>query len=266
MSRFSKIMIIVICFLICHVYVIAQNPINDNLSIGEGKYYALLIGVSEYSDPQLTDLTSPVSNAETLSQILSDKYTFENVKLLRNPEKSEIEAALDNFIKTLNSKDNLLIYFCGLGGWDESSETGYWLSSDSKTGNRNTQINTAVLHDYIRKIKSKHTLLIIDAGFAGSVFRSRSYTRAPGSIKELYDLPGRKAMTSTTLSGDTPDRNVFSKNLFEILNSNKEKYLSSEQLFNSFRISVINNSSVVPQFGALSEAGDEGGDFIFILK
>jgi hypothetical protein len=56
------------------------------------------------------------------------------------------------------------------------------------------------------------------------------------------------------------------KYLAERLMNNTDKYLSSEQLFSSFRIAVINNSSVVPQFGVIQEVGDEGGDFIFILR
>jgi hypothetical protein len=31
-------------------------------------------------------------------------------------------------------------------------------------------------------------------------------------------------------------------------------------------MAVINNSSAVPQFGVIQEVGDEGGDFIFILR
>ena len=85
------------------------------------------------------------------------------------------------------------------------------------------------------------------------------------AINKLYDLPSRKAMTSGTLT-EVPDQSAFIKYLIERLLNNSEKYLSSEQLFSSFRIAVINNSNVVPQFGEIKEVGDEGGDFIFILR
>ena len=42
--------------------------------------------------------------------------------------------------------------------------------------------------------------------------------------------------------------------------------LPSESLFSSFRTAVLNNSPNVPQYGTVQNAGDEGGDFIFILK
>jgi hypothetical protein len=31
-------------------------------------------------------------------------------------------------------------------------------------------------------------------------------------------------------------------------------------------MAVINNSRVIPQFGVIQDVGDEGGDFIFILR
>lgn len=218
-NRFPKVTEVIICFLLGSICLTAQNPVNENPAIGEGRYFALLIGINDYSDPQIADLTSPVKSAEKLSQILKSKYVFNNVNLLPNPDKAEIEEALDNFVRTINPIDNLLIFYCGHGGWDESSGSGYWIPSDAQKENHNTQISSLTLLNYIRDIKSRHTLLIVDAGFAGSVFSSRSEARAPENIKELYDLPGRKAMTSTTLTDETPDQNIFSQYLIDRLNS-----------------------------------------------
>jgi len=72
-------------------------------------------------------------------------------------------------------------------------------------------------------------------------------------------------MTSGTLT-EVPDQSAFLKYMIDRLEKYKEKYLSSEQLFSSIRIAVINNSNVVPQFGEIKDVGDEGGDFIFILR
>ena len=56
------------------------------------------------------------------------------------------------------------------------------------------------------------------------------------------------------------------KYLIKRLEDNREQCLSSEQLFSSFRLAVINNSDVVPQYGEIKNVGDEGGDFIFIRR
>ena len=42
--------------------------------------------------------------------------------------------------------------------------------------------------------------------------------------------------------------------------------MSSEALFTSFRMAVMNNSQNIPQYGTVQNVGDEGGDFIFIRK
>jgi len=85
------------------------------------------------------------------------------------------------------------------------------------------------------------------------------------AINKLNELPSRKAMTSGTLT-EVPDQSVFLKYMIDRLQNNFEKYLTSEQLFSKFRMAVINNSKVLPQFGVIQDVGDEGGDFIFVLK
>ena len=59
---------------------------------------------------------------------------------------------------------------------------------------------------------------------------------------------------------------MFTKYLIERLNNNKNKYISAGELFNSFRIAVLNNSPNIPQYGTIQNSGDQGGDFIFIQK
>ncbi len=81
----------------------------------------------------------------------------------------------------------------------------------------------------------------------------------------LYELPSRKAMTSGNLTA-VPDRSAFAFYLIKYLSDNRETYLSSEQLFSSFRIAVINNSNAIPLYGDIQNVGDEGGDFIFIRQ
>jgi hypothetical protein len=54
--------------------------------------------------------------------------------------------------------------------------------------------------------------------------------------------------------------------LINELNTNSASYLSTRQLFYRIETAVINNSENVPQYGVIQNAGDEGGDFIFILK
>jgi hypothetical protein len=237
-------------------------------TIAKGKYYALIIGINKYSDPQFPELDFCIRDAENFYNAITSRYLFEkeNVKFLQNASMAEMVEALDYFSKKVLPEDNFLIFYAGHGVWDDASEIGFWLPSDASKNSKLAWFRNSTLRDYLREIHSKHTLLISDACFAGSIFKSRAaFADAPLAINKLYDLPSRKAMTSGTLT-EVPDQSAFIKYLVDRLSKNGERYLSSEQLFSSFRIAVINNSSVVPQFGEIREVGDEGGDFIFILR
>jgi hypothetical protein len=243
----------------------AENQINAS-----GNYYALIIGVEEYQDPNITSLDQPIKDAEKLYNIISTNYTFasQNIKFLKNPGANEITAALEEYYTKLSKEDNLLIFYAGHGYWDEKFDQGYWLAADAERSNRGTWLSNSTIRDYMKAIPAKHTLLITDACFGGGIFKSRNaFSNASVAINQLYKYPSRKAMTSGALS-EVPDQSVFIQLLVSRLDENMEKYLSSEELFNSFKVAVINNSAngQIPQYGEVKQTGDEGGDFIFIKK
>lgn len=241
---------------------------SPNPFTGNGKYYGLVIGINEYQDPSINSLDNCIRDAESIYNILTTGYTFDkgNVRLLKNAMMADIVGALDYYSKVVGPEDNFLIFYAGHGVWDAKSQIGFWLPADARRDSKLDWFRNSTLRDYLREIHSKHTLLITDACFGGSIFKTRAaFTDAPLAVNKLYELPSRKAMTSGTLT-EVPDESAFLKFLFDRLSKNTEKYMSSEQLFSSFRLAVINNSNVVPQFGEIKEVGDEGGDFIFIRK
>lgn len=238
------------------------------IPVGTGKYYALIIGINDYQDPNINSLDFCIRDAQSFYNAIITNYTFDpgNVKLLKNATMADIVTSLDYFAKIVKPADSFLIFYAGHGVWNAQSETGFWLPSDARKNSTLNWFRNSALRDYLREVNSKHTLLITDACFAGSIFKTRAaFSDADLAVNKLYELPSRKAMTSGTLT-EVPDQSAFLKYMTERLNTNNEKYLSSEQLFSSFRIAVINNSNVIPQYGEIKDVGDEGGDFIFIHK
>jgi hypothetical protein len=234
----------------------------------ESKYYGLLIGIDKYTDPNIPDLENPVKDAEKLSRTLTGKFTFnpENVKVLRNPKRGEIIDELDQLRRKITPEDNLLIFYAGHGYWDQDGGIGYWLPSDATRESTADWFPNSTLVDYIQAIHSKHTLLITDACFAGSIFKARSVSMEKEIVYEtIYDSPSRKAMTSGALT-EVPDESAFVRYLIQRLDENREPYLSSQELFSSFLSAVISNSRVLPQYGEIQNVGNEGGDFIFLRK
>jgi hypothetical protein len=240
---------------------------EGNFPTAIGKYYALIIGINDYTDTRFPSLEYAIRDAEKFFNALTFRYTFDeaNVRLLRNATYTDIVDALDFFAKTATKDDCFLIFYAGHGIWEQENEIGYWLPSDAKKDSKAAWFRNSTLVDYLRSIKSKHTLLITDACFAGSILMREVITDAPLAINRLYNMPSRKAMTSGSKE-PVPDVSNFLKYLVDGLLSNKEKYLSADVLYNSFRKAVINNSNVVPQFGVIRDVGDQGGEFVFMLK
>lgn len=240
---------------------------NDN-SLSTGKYYALIIGNNSYTDPNITSLDQPINDAQKLYNVLTREYTFapQNVTFLKNATYVQMIEAFDRLSNKITPNDNLLVFYAGHGWWDDEKQLGYWLPSNAKKSSTAFWIRNSTISDYMSSINTKHTLLIADACFSGSIFKTRSaFSDAGQAINSLYKLPSRTAMTSGNLK-EVPDQSVFLQYLVKRLDENSNKYLPADQLFSSFRIAVMNNSRTEPQFGTIQNAGDEGGEFIFVRK
>jgi hypothetical protein len=246
-------------------------PQTESKVSGTPNYYALFIGIDSYqfASANLSNLNKPLKDAVSLKDILISQYSFPptNSSLLKNPTRAEILRSLEDLAKKVTPKDNLLIFYAGHGYWDERLKVGYWLPSDSRTDDKSSWIANSTIRDYIAGIQSKHTLLISDACFSGSIFKTREVTSEINEygVSKIYQLPSRKAMTSGTLT-TVPDDSKFMQYLVKRLTENNSKYLTARQLYFSLETAVLNNTNTVPQLGVIQETGDEGGDFIFIRK
>ena len=237
--------------------------------LSKRKYYALIIGVNDYLDDDIQDLDNPINDAGQLAGVLKGHYSFEeeDVTILENPRREDIIKALDKLTDVVTPKDNLLIFYAGHGIWNAKLNQGYWLPSDASMDSKSYWLSNSTLRDYVGGIDSKHTLLISDACFSGGILKERAVFENSRAILEVYKLPSRKAMTSGTLK-TVPDESVFIEYLLKNLRNNQAPLLSADQLFRNFKTAVINNSpnGQVPQYGPITQAGDEGGDFIFLRQ
>jgi hypothetical protein len=234
------------------------------------KFYALLIGIDEYADPRINDLDYPVSDCLNLSTVLNDHYLFNraDIKILKNPTRREIISTLEQLRTQLTENSNLLIFYAGHGYFDDEIQQGYWLPSDAKKEESFDWLSNNTIRDYIRGIKTQHTLLISDACFSGSILRD-PLLDASISINEIYKSKSRKAMVSGIVN-EVPDKSVFVKYLMEGLINNQKKYLPAQDLYFNIKDAVIRNSQIgqIPSYSYIPSAGDEGlsGDFIFIKR
>lgn len=246
------------------------TALRNSEELIEGTYHALIIGVNDYEDEGVTDLDHPISDAQQVAQVLRASYGFaeEHITLLENPDRRTIVNTLQKLRETVSERDNLFVFYAGHGFWDEGLKEGFWLPARASWDDRSEWLENSVISKYLGAIPSRHTLLVSDACFSGSIFKSRdAFADAEQSIKEIYKLPSRKAITSGAMK-TVPDRSVFVQFFVERLAQNTERYLDAQQLFVSIKNPVINNSplSQTPLYGVIHGAGDEGGDFVFVRR
>ncbi|MBP8115763.1 MAG: caspase family protein [Chitinophagaceae bacterium] len=250
-----------------------ERPVGTSTAnavpVKEGKNYALLIGCQNYDDNSIPSLEDPIPDAIKLKLILKNSYNFgdENVFTLFNPERSDFKKQFLEIYEVIQPEDNLVIFYAGHGIWVDKDKKGYWMLTDAKLNDVNTWLPNKEVLDMIARVPARHTLLITDACFSGSVFRTRGLNSdMPTAIQKINEKISRVAITSGN-DTEVPDKSVFMKYLVKALSENKEKYMTAQKMFiNQIIEAVMTETKTEPRYGTLELAGHVGGDYIFIRK
>ncbi|MBC7914694.1 MAG: caspase family protein, partial [Pyrinomonadaceae bacterium] len=142
----------------------------------QGKNYAVFIASQSYDDSTIPSLENPIADAIKLKIILKNNYNFieENIFNLFNPQRIDFKKKFLELREALQPEDNLVIFYAGHGIWVDKEKKGYWLLTDALRNDVNTWVPNKEVLDMIAELPARHTLLITDACFSGSVFKSRS--------------------------------------------------------------------------------------------
>ena len=229
------------------------------------KYYALIIGNNNYE--HLEKLDAAENDAKVLANILQDKYGFE-VELLLNGDYDSTVNSLFAMTNKLKQNDNLLIYYAGHGELDKAENRGYWLPVDANYDLRSKWISNTRIVDRIKATKAKHVLLMVDSCFSGSLTRG---TTVLSGTKELGKLVTKKTRIIITSGGNEPvadsggedNHSVFAYGFIKTLMEIRQATVSNS-IFPKIREYVLNNANQTPEMSILTQAGHDGGDFIFV--
>jgi branched-chain amino acid transport system substrate-binding protein len=170
---------------------------------GKMRKYALLIGVSEYSE-WLKPLPSVVSELKDLEKVLSnpDIGNFSEVEKLSNPDFSSMSISIENFFSKKNRDDLLLLYFSGHGITDENGNL--YLAARGTLKNQDgelikaTTVESRTIQRCMNESSSKQQVLVLDCCFSGAFAQGLSAKNA-GKIN-IHQLggEGRAVLTSST--------------------------------------------------------------------
>lgn len=173
---------------------------NVNALPSSDRRWALLVGVDQYQDKQITPLTGAAADAHALADALVKYAGFERDHVIvlatdlpaeRQPTKGNILVRLSN-ISSLVPKDGLLLFSFAGHGIERNGEA-FLLSADAKVSNdirvvQETTISAAHIKTWIRDMGIKQVLMLLDA-CRNDPMAGRSDT--PNRMAESY----RKAFT-----------------------------------------------------------------------
>ncbi|MES2330927.1 MAG: tetratricopeptide repeat protein [Bacteroidota bacterium] len=240
-------------------------PVLNNTSV----YHAVLIAETDYTDSGIKDLPGTLSDMRKMYKVLTSNYNFgvANVDTLVNATKVNI---LENLIQKANAMkegDNLFVFYAGHGQMikhEDNSEEGFLVPVDAGKNKMSSYISSDDLVRTIKYSKAKHILFVADACFAGSLFRDIS-SDAPEPVAEAYKDKSRKVLASGNRQA-VPDQSEFIEYLRLALQENKEKYITAEQLIDSFKNQYKTTTHLQLQYYPIKNVDDLGGQFVFIRK
>ncbi|MFW6106587.1 MAG: SUMF1/EgtB/PvdO family nonheme iron enzyme [bacterium] len=131
------------------------------------KKYALVIGISNYQDPEITDLSFAADDAREVGQSLQEVCGFDEVRALHSGGKIEpshvnVVQALHNLAPLLSPEDLFLFYFAGHG---IQTKTGARLLTSNSLIRMPelASVSKDVLIDCLSGIECANRALILDA-------------------------------------------------------------------------------------------------------
>ncbi|MGK7902528.1 MAG: caspase family protein [Hormoscilla sp.] len=162
---------------------------------------AVIIGINEYING-IPRLKTAVNDAQTLADMLREKYKYEVLLLLdKEATRDRTDELLTAFKqgripwtkgKTVQVEpdDRLLFYFAGHGIARDSLDSqdgpaGYILPQDAQREDDRSFVPMQELHDALIALPCRHLLTILDCCFAGA-FRWSGYTRDAVRSQRVY--------------------------------------------------------------------------------
>jgi len=245
-----------------------QNNISHNLI--KGNYYALIIGNNQYQF--LPKLQTAVKDAKDIDFILQKEYGFKT-KLLLDAKRDDIVDSLNEFRNQLKEDDNFLLYYAGHGEFDQKTGKAFWLPIDAKRDNDTKWIIVDTITTNLKRISSKHILVVADSCYSGTMTRAASVELKSPEIRNNYlnkmmdktsrsliASGGNEPVSDTGGNGHSIFAEVFITSLKEI---KMNTFLAEELFYHYIKERVAGRSEQTPEYNVIRNSGHDGGDFVF---
>jgi len=234
----------------------------------EGMNYLYVIAIDAYE--HCPTLYNCLRDAKELIEVLTTQYDFEkaNMRTLFNEQATEgnIFKGFRALAQSVKEEDNVIIYFSGHGEYDKVFDEGYWIPVNGKLGAHEDFIPNSKIKTILGAINSKHTFLIADSCFSGSLFTQFKSTAVADRLENDPSRWGLTAGRNEVVSdGKVGDNSPFADSLLYHLKKNKAP-LGVATLCNRVVENVVATAEQTPRGEPLKVKGHRGGQFFFHPK
>ena len=232
-----------------------------------GKYYALLIGNSNYSKKgKFTNLTSPKNDVTELSEILEKKYDFDVITAL-DVSRNKFFDKLDELKSKVTDQDYVLIYYSGHG--EKIGNERYWIPVDAAKDNRRNWINiddvTVSFEGSLPEIPSTHLALLVDSCWFKVKGDDKVSNKEMALNKLLRSRTAVVMASGTDQRVDDPDEgNSESAKIIISKLENTELPLRLYDIYTQVRDEIGGKQTAI--YRTMTKWNHNKGDFVFIPK
>jgi len=245
---------------------IVQRPVDQTTEyIPTGINYLFVIAIDVYQHcPRLYNC---IADAKQLIEVLTTQYFFEEKNVITLFDEAATEGNIFNAFRRLAQKvthsDNLIIYFSGHGEYDKVFQEGYWIPVNAHQSAQEDFVSNSKIKTILEAINAKHTFLIADSCFSGSLF---TQFKSASVAERLENDPSRWGLTAgrneVVSDGKAGDHSPFADSLIYHL-TDREVPIGVATLCNRVVENVIASADQTPRGEPLKVKGHRGGQFFF---
>lgn len=166
-----------------------------------GRRVALLVGCSQYTDPEFSQLPSPARDVDALQRVLANPEIgdFSVDKPLLNHPSHEVQEKVAEFFAARNRNDLLLLYFSCHGDLDSGGQLYFAAKNTTRGLLSATGISAQWVKQQMDQSRSKRIVLLLDCCYSGAFTRSPQGRSADVEkiLKEQLGVKGRVVITAS---------------------------------------------------------------------
>ena len=259
---------------------------SSNLKLYDTSH-AVLIGINNYQNEDITDLGYAVEDAKNVARMLETKLGFdkENIHILLNEEAtlSNIKNTLYEIAMSVDKNDRLLVFYAGHGQTiplKKGGELGYLVPVDASLDNLYASgLSMKTIKEISDITDAKHTLFMIDACYGGVMtvgtrgLKKNDYNDEEKYLKKITSENASQIITAGRKGEKAQERaewgsSAFTKELLAgiedgLADADYDGYITADELgsFLSKRVFITSEENQTPVIGRY---GSGEGEFVFI--